>query len=218
MRACQPLSDGYVERDGIKIFYEVFGAGEPTILLLPTWSLIHSRQWKMQVPYLARHCRVITFDGRGNGRSDRPVDPEAYAGERVCGRCDRGDGRDADRTRDHRQLLVGRTARALARRKPSAAGRCSGLRRPDVHGGRTPPAGANGVLVGRRARHRRGLGEVQQALLAAGLPGLCRFLPVDNVPRTALDQANRGRRWLGPGNHGRDAGAHTRGPRRWRDT
>ena len=79
MRACQPLSDGYVERDGIKIFYEVFGAGEPTIMLLPTWSLMHSRQWKMQVPYLARHCRVITFDGRGNGRSDRPVDPEAYA-------------------------------------------------------------------------------------------------------------------------------------------
>ncbi len=79
MRACQPLSDGYVERDGIKIFYEVFGAGEPTIMLLPTWSLMHSRQWKMQVPYLARHCRVITFDGRGNGRSDRPMDPDAYA-------------------------------------------------------------------------------------------------------------------------------------------
>ena len=27
----------------------------------------------MQIPYLARHCRVVTFDGRGNGRSDRPV-------------------------------------------------------------------------------------------------------------------------------------------------
>ncbi|HEX3205715.1 MAG TPA: alpha/beta hydrolase, partial [Propionibacteriaceae bacterium] len=53
--------------------------GEPTVLLLPTWSLLHSRQWKMQVPYLARHCRVVTFDGRGNGRSDRPTTPEAYA-------------------------------------------------------------------------------------------------------------------------------------------
>jgi pimeloyl-ACP methyl ester carboxylesterase/predicted glycosyltransferase len=79
MRACQPVRDGYVERDGIKIFYEVFGAGEPTVLLLPTWSIIHSRQWKMQIPYLARHCRVITFDGRGNGRSDRPTEAEAYA-------------------------------------------------------------------------------------------------------------------------------------------
>ena len=38
MRACQPIRDGYVERDGVKIFYEVFGAGEPTVLLLPTWS------------------------------------------------------------------------------------------------------------------------------------------------------------------------------------
>ncbi|HEX7212163.1 MAG TPA: alpha/beta hydrolase, partial [Propionibacteriaceae bacterium] len=79
MRACQPVRDGYVERDGIKIFYEVFGAGEPTVLLLPTWSIIHSRQWKMQIPYLARHCRVITFDGRGNGRSDRPTEAKAYA-------------------------------------------------------------------------------------------------------------------------------------------
>jgi pimeloyl-ACP methyl ester carboxylesterase/predicted glycosyltransferase len=79
MRACQPSHDGYVERDGVKVFYEVFGAGEPTVLLLPTWSIIHSRHWKMQVPYLARHCRVVTFDGRGNGRSDRPTEPEAYA-------------------------------------------------------------------------------------------------------------------------------------------
>ena len=79
MRASQPIRDGYVERDGVKIFYEVFGSGEPTVLLLPTWSIIHSRQWKMQIPYLSRHCRVITFDGRGNGRSDRPTHVEAYA-------------------------------------------------------------------------------------------------------------------------------------------
>ncbi|MGH3368952.1 MAG: alpha/beta fold hydrolase, partial [Nocardioidaceae bacterium] len=71
--------DGYVERDGVKVYYELFGAGEPTVLLLPTWSIMHSRHWKMQVPYLSRHCRVLTFDGRGNGRSDRPTDPEAYA-------------------------------------------------------------------------------------------------------------------------------------------
>ena len=81
MRACQPVSDGYVERDGVKIHYEVYGEGEPTVLLMPTWSIIHSRHWKMQIPYLARHCRVLTFDGRGNGRSDRPAEPDAYREE-----------------------------------------------------------------------------------------------------------------------------------------
>jgi pimeloyl-ACP methyl ester carboxylesterase len=79
MRACQPIRDGYVQRDGVKVHYEVFGAGEPTVLMLPTWSIIHSRHWKMQVPFLARHCRVVTFDGRGNGGSDRPAQPEAYS-------------------------------------------------------------------------------------------------------------------------------------------
>ena len=62
MRARYPDTEGYIERDGVRIFYEVFGEGEPTVLLLPTWSIIHSRFWKAQVPYLARHFRVITFD------------------------------------------------------------------------------------------------------------------------------------------------------------
>ena len=71
-RARYPDESGYVERDGVNLYYEVYGSGEPTVFLLPTWSIIHSRHWKMQIPYLARHCRVLTFDGRGNGRSDRP--------------------------------------------------------------------------------------------------------------------------------------------------
>jgi pimeloyl-ACP methyl ester carboxylesterase/predicted glycosyltransferase len=77
-RALYPHRDGFVERDGVRVFFEVYGEGEPTVLLLPTWSLFHSRHWKMQIPYLARHCRVVTFDGRGNGNSDRPVEPEAH--------------------------------------------------------------------------------------------------------------------------------------------
>jgi pimeloyl-ACP methyl ester carboxylesterase/predicted glycosyltransferase len=77
-RARYPDKTGHVERDGLRVYYEVYGAGEPTVLLLPTWSLMHSRHWKMQIPYLARHCRVVTFDPRGNGRSDRPTEPEAY--------------------------------------------------------------------------------------------------------------------------------------------
>jgi pimeloyl-ACP methyl ester carboxylesterase/predicted glycosyltransferase len=80
-RARYPDTEGFVERDGVRIFYEVYGEGEPTVLLLPTWSIIHSRHWKMQIPYLARHCRVVAFDGRGNGKSDRPEEVAAYAEE-----------------------------------------------------------------------------------------------------------------------------------------
>ncbi len=77
-RARYPDVEGYVSRDGVQIFYEVYGEGDPTILLLPTWSIIHSRHWKAQIPYLARHFRVVTFDGRGNGKSDRPEGVAPY--------------------------------------------------------------------------------------------------------------------------------------------
>jgi pimeloyl-ACP methyl ester carboxylesterase/predicted glycosyltransferase len=108
-RARYPDQDGYVERDGVRIFYEVYGTGEPTVLLLPTWSIIHSRHWKAQIPYLARHARVITFDGRGNGRTDRPDAVSAYA--------EREFAADAlavlDATGTDRAVLVGLSAGVL---------------------------------------------------------------------------------------------------------
>jgi pimeloyl-ACP methyl ester carboxylesterase/predicted glycosyltransferase len=78
MRARHPDSSGRVERDGVGIHWRSFGEGEPTIVLLPTWSIIDSRHWKLQIPYLARNHRVVTFDGRGSGLSDRPRGPAAY--------------------------------------------------------------------------------------------------------------------------------------------
>src|SRR5580698_3099832 len=72
-RARYPDDSGYIKRGDVRLYYEVYGSGEPTVFLLPTWSVVHSRHWKMQIPYLTRHCRVLTFDGRGNGRSDRPA-------------------------------------------------------------------------------------------------------------------------------------------------
>jgi pimeloyl-ACP methyl ester carboxylesterase/predicted glycosyltransferase len=79
MRAREPDYEGFVERDGVRVGYAVFGAGEPAILLLTSWAIVHSRQWKAQVPYLARRFRVITVEGRGNGRADRPVTAKAYS-------------------------------------------------------------------------------------------------------------------------------------------
>ena len=69
MRAREPDASGFVERDGVVLHYEVFGDGKPTVMMLPTWSIVHSGVWKAQIPFLARHFRVVTFDGRGCGRS-----------------------------------------------------------------------------------------------------------------------------------------------------
>src|SRR5436190_14004600 len=81
LRAREPDETGFVERDGVRTYWERFGDGDQTLLLLPTWSLFHSRHWKFQLPYFARHFRVLTFDGRGNGKSDRPLDPASYSTE-----------------------------------------------------------------------------------------------------------------------------------------
>jgi pimeloyl-ACP methyl ester carboxylesterase/predicted glycosyltransferase len=81
-RALAPTESGFADVGGVRIAYEVFGEGEQTILLLPPWAIVHSRFWKLQVPYLARHFRVVTFDPRGNGHSDRPDGLEDY-GQRV---------------------------------------------------------------------------------------------------------------------------------------
>ena len=79
-RARYPDAEGYLERDGVRVFWELYGEGDQTILLLPTWSIVHSRFWKMQIPYLARHCRVLTFDPRGNARPRGfPVGPGRHA-------------------------------------------------------------------------------------------------------------------------------------------
>ena len=74
-----PDDSGYIERDGVRVWWEAYGSGAPAILLMPTWAIIHSRHWKAQIHYLARHFRVVTFDGRGNGLSDRPEEEGAYA-------------------------------------------------------------------------------------------------------------------------------------------
>src|SRR3954451_10915060 len=79
MRARQPDSSGSVTRDGVTVGCDVYGAGHsPTVVLTPTWAIAQSQHWKAQIPVLARRYRVITVEGRGNGRADRPVDPAAY--------------------------------------------------------------------------------------------------------------------------------------------
>ncbi len=79
MRARYPDAEGFIERDGVKVGYEVFGDGQQAVVFPPIDGIVHSRCWKAQVPYLSRSFKVVTIDPRGNGRSDRPDTAAAYA-------------------------------------------------------------------------------------------------------------------------------------------
>ncbi len=63
----------YIHTNGIRIYYEEFGAGEPLVLISGMgygfWM------WHRMIPGLAGNFRVIAFDNRGAGNSDKPDGP-----------------------------------------------------------------------------------------------------------------------------------------------
>jgi pimeloyl-ACP methyl ester carboxylesterase/predicted glycosyltransferase len=77
----RPAGDGFIERDGVRTYYAVWGEVGPAIVFAPIYQVVHTSTLKATVPYLSRYFRVVTIDLRGNGRSDRPDDPAAYSFE-----------------------------------------------------------------------------------------------------------------------------------------
>jgi pimeloyl-ACP methyl ester carboxylesterase len=71
-----PDHSGYAQINGIKIWYAIFGRGEPVILL--HGGLANSNYWGKQVPVLAKAYQVIVMDSRGQGRSSRDAQPFSY--------------------------------------------------------------------------------------------------------------------------------------------
>ena len=77
MRALLPDVEGFVERDGVKVGYEVFGSGAPTILLMPTWAIVHSRLGRGRSPTWpgtsgsSPSTRVATVAATGRPRQRR---------------------------------------------------------------------------------------------------------------------------------------------------
>ena len=57
----------------IDIYYEVHGEGEPLVLIMGYGSDIG--WWFRQIPALSQEYRVVVFDNRGAGRSDKPDIP-----------------------------------------------------------------------------------------------------------------------------------------------
>lgn len=57
-----------LSKDGTPISYEVYGAGEPTIVFVHGWSC-DARYWREQMPYFSKKHRVVTLDLAGHGHS-----------------------------------------------------------------------------------------------------------------------------------------------------
>jgi pimeloyl-ACP methyl ester carboxylesterase len=170
-------------------------------VLLTSWAIVHMRQWKFQVPALARRFRVVTVEGRGNGAADRPKEPAAYADrELVADAVAVMDAVGVDRAVLVGLSMGGRHALQLAAWYPD---RAAGVVTVGTALPWPLPPGFDEVRDS-----YRGLGEGEPALLARRLPRLGRVLHVEGVQRAALDQAVGGRRRLRPGDGCRDPAAH----------
>lgn len=67
----------YTESDGVRIYWEEHGDGEPLLMIMGLgYSL---EMWSRALPAFAEHFRVIIFDNRGVGRSDVPAGPYTIA-------------------------------------------------------------------------------------------------------------------------------------------
>jgi Predicted hydrolases or acyltransferases (alpha/beta hydrolase superfamily) len=72
----KPEQSGYAPVNGIEMYYQVFGKGEPVLLI--HGGLGHGDVWSAQVADLSKDHTVIVADSRGHGRSTRNADPYGY--------------------------------------------------------------------------------------------------------------------------------------------
>ncbi len=66
-----------IDRDGVKIHYEVHGSG-PALILSHGYSST-SAMWQGQIEALSKDHQLVLWDMRGHGQSDYPGDPAAYS-------------------------------------------------------------------------------------------------------------------------------------------
>ena len=74
---CRGNSMPTIDRGGVKIYYEVHGAGPP--LLLTHGYSSTSGMWQGQIEALSKHHKLVLWDMRGHGQSDYPDDEAAYS-------------------------------------------------------------------------------------------------------------------------------------------
>jgi len=67
------MKENFVELNGIRICYKIFGMGDPIILIHGFGS--RKEGFKCQIPALSQRFKVIIFDNRGAGKSERVDEP-----------------------------------------------------------------------------------------------------------------------------------------------
>ena len=70
----------YAEVNGINIYYETHGEGYPVVLISGLGS--QGQSWDTQVPIYSKHYKVVVFDNRGAGKTDKPSSP--YSTEQMA--------------------------------------------------------------------------------------------------------------------------------------
>jgi pimeloyl-ACP methyl ester carboxylesterase len=72
----KPAQSGFAPVNGIEMYYAVFGAGDPILLI--HGGLANSDYWANEVEALSKTHKVIVADSRGHGRSSRTNAPMGY--------------------------------------------------------------------------------------------------------------------------------------------
>jgi pimeloyl-ACP methyl ester carboxylesterase len=71
MEGPKPVKNGKVRVDDVNLYYELYGEGDPLVLVAGTG--ISCAPWRVfQVPGFAKYYQVLIYDHRGLGRSDKP--------------------------------------------------------------------------------------------------------------------------------------------------
>jgi proline iminopeptidase len=79
-----PVQDGFVDANGVMIYYVAVGRGEPLMIVHGGPGASHDYFFPYLLP-LARHNRLIFIDERGSGRSEKLEDPAGYTVENMVG-------------------------------------------------------------------------------------------------------------------------------------
>lgn len=80
-QANKPLQTGYAPVNGLKMYYEVYGQGQPLVLLHGAFMTI-PLNWGMLIPELSKNRKVIAVEMQGHGRTsdiNRPFSFESMA-------------------------------------------------------------------------------------------------------------------------------------------